>query len=1164
MEDKKTFHVSFLGTVALKSGENSVLLETRKATALLAFLCVTGQDHRREALETMFWGEHDQQSAQSNLRRNLSSLNKSLHGEMIFADREKVGLKPGSPVLIDCKTFHDTVERARKHSHSENRICSSCMNELEEAINLYRGDFLSGFNLQDCPEFDEWQFFQREGFKQELAWALEQLGNGYAILKEWEKAIKHVRNWVSQDRLNESAQRKLIELYAQNGQRNAAIRQYEECQRILKNELGQELGKQTKNLYQRLLASTDDTEETAVRNESLLLTKLYIPPVRPDAVERARLTALIEQGTGMPLTLVSAPAGFGKTTLLSAWAAQSGNPVGWVSLDEADNDVVRFLSYMIAALQNIQEGIGRTASTMIKAVQRSPIPSILTTLMNEVGQEQQQFVVILDDYHVINAEQVREAMTFILEHQPKNLHLVIDTRADPFLPLTKLRARNQLMELREKDLRFTTEEVKQFIHQAKNVKLSERDIEVLSVKTEGWGVGLQMAALSLQDREDASQFVQSFSGTHRYILDYLSEEVLQRQSEEVRDFLLKTSILERMCASLCEAVLENKGGRAKEILKELERRNVFVMPLDEEGTWYRYHRLFSDLLNKQLEVQSRGIIPQLHSKASQWFEKNGMIEDALKHALTIKDHQRVSKLLESNFVRLFDRGERTNLMRWLESRPEEVLCSSPLLCVVYARLCLVAGEVERSEIYLDSAKGFLTKEWSKEHPLETASLQGMILGTLGQNRRSKGEFESAQKLFQKALNVLPQEEVDFRTQVRLAFATNCIYLGQIQKSESLLQDLVKECIESSDYFNAADALCRLATAQSFQGKIGASEENSNIALNMSEKYEQMTGKRSYFYCDAHNRLSFCHYYRNELDEALEHVKKCIDEARFSGLLDDERAYNILLAMILNAKGDREEAYRVMEEAIMAATKLNPVMVENTKTYKIGLLLQQGRVDEAYRLIREEWEQIDPKKQVSMLEIFKAQSLARVWVARGAQHPAELERALKLIDKVMDSSGKQTAWFFFIQNLILQGEAYFIKGEREKSAKSLIKALDLSEPEQYSRGFIECGAMMVSLLRNAISHGYNGNFGMHMLEYIEKTAGTPKDLGGGVRVLVDPLSEQEEKVLRLLSTSLSGPEIAGELVVSMNTLHTHIQNIYMKLEVHNRREAVEKAGKLKLL
>ncbi|MRS04185.1 hypothetical protein EG832_13350, partial [bacterium] len=475
------------------------------------------------------------------------------------------------------------------------------MNELEEAVKLYQGDFLSGFNLQDCPEFDEWQFFQREGYKQELAWALEQLGDGYANIKEWEKAIKHVRHWVSQDRLNEKAQRKLIELYAQNGQRNAAIRQYEECQQILKNELGQEAGKQTKDLYQQLLASQDDMEKVVVKSESLLLTKLYIPRVRPDAVERNRLNEMIDHGIGKPLTLVSAPAGFGKTTLLSAWAAQSGNSVGWVSLDEADNDVVRFLSYLIAALQNIQAGIGKTASKMLDAAQRSLIPSILTTLMNEIGQAQQQFIVILDDYHVIDSEPVREAMTFMLEHQPENLHLVIDTRADPFLPLIKLRARNQLVELREKDLRFTPEEVKLFILQAKNVTLSERDIDILSAKTEGWGVGLQMAALAIQEREDASQFIQTFSGTHRYILDYLTEEVLQRQTEEVRDFLLKTSILERMCAPLCEAIWESKSGKAGEILGELERRNVFVMPLDEEGTWYRYHRLFSDLLRKQLE-----------------------------------------------------------------------------------------------------------------------------------------------------------------------------------------------------------------------------------------------------------------------------------------------------------------------------------------------------------------------------------------------------------------------------------------------------------------------------------------------------------------------------------------------------------------------------------
>ncbi len=424
----------------------------------------------------------------------------------------------------------------------------------------------------------------------------------------------------------------------------------------------------------------------------ILATKLYIPPPRPKVVLRPRLIERLNEGlsASCKLTLISAPAGFGKTTLVSEWVAGCERPVAWLSLDEGDNDPTRFLTYLIAALQTIAANIGEGVLGVLQSPQPPPIESILTALLNEITTIPDNFILVLDDYHVIDSKPVDEALTFLLEHLPPQMHLVIATREDPHLPLARLRARGQLTELRAADLRFTPAEAAEFLNQVMGLNLSAEDIAALETRTEGWIAGLQLAALSMQGHQDAASFIQSFTGSHHFVLDYLVEEVLQQQSESVQTFLLRTSILDRLCGPLCDAVLLAPSASGQETLEYLERANLFIVPLDNERRWYRYHHLFAELLRQRLHqsdaspTEEGGSVAELHIRASQWYEDNGLEIEAFQHAAAANDIERAERLIEGKGMPLHFRGAVVPILNWLESLPTTVLDARPSLWVMYA------------------------------------------------------------------------------------------------------------------------------------------------------------------------------------------------------------------------------------------------------------------------------------------------------------------------------------------------------------------------------------------------------------------------------------------------------------------------------------------------
>ncbi len=442
----------------------------------------------------------------------------------------------------------------------------------------------------------------------------------------------------------------------------------------------------------------------------ILATKLYLPPPRPNIVLRPRLIERLNEGlsAGRKLTLISAPAGFGKTTLVSEWVAGCGQPVAWLSLDEGDNDPTSFLAYLVAALQTIAANIGNGVLAILQSPQPPSIESILTTLLNEITTIPDHFVLVLDDYHVIDSKPVDEALTFLLKHLPPQMHLVITTREDPQLPLARLRARGQLTELRATDLRFTLSEAAEFLNQLMGLNLSEEDIAALETRTEGWIAGLQLAAISMQGHQDATSFIQSFTGSHHFVLDYLVEEVLGQQSESIQTFLLRTSILDRMCGALCDAVLGSPSASGQETLEYLEHANLFIVPLDNERRWYRYHHLFGELLRKRL---GQSLVPGetagLHIQASEWYEQNGFPSDAIHHAFAVKDFERVAKIAELEWPAMHAGAQSIKWLGWMKNLPEEIIRARPVLCVNCAWAFLNAGELEAAEAKMQDAEYWL-------------------------------------------------------------------------------------------------------------------------------------------------------------------------------------------------------------------------------------------------------------------------------------------------------------------------------------------------------------------------------------------------------------------------------------------------------------------------
>jgi LuxR family maltose regulon positive regulatory protein len=899
----------------------------------------------------------------------------------------------------------------------------------------------------------------------------------------------------------------------------------------------------------------------------LLTTKLYIPAFRSDLVPRPRLIERLDAGLDRKLTLISAPAGFGKTTLLSNWVGRLDRPVAWVSLDKGDNDQTSFLIYFVAALQTIETGICETVQAMFQAPQPPPIESVLTELINEVASIEQNFVLVLDDYHVIDAQAVHNALSFLLDHLPPKMHLVITSRSDPLLQIPRLRAQGQITELRAENLRFTTQEATSFLNQVMGLALSEEDVLSLETRTEGWIAGLHLAALSMQDTDDAAGFISAFTGDDRYIVDYLVDEVLSQRPKGTKDFLLQTSILNRMTGSLCDAVTGQEGGQ--DLLKRLDQANLFIVPLDNRRRWYRYHHLFTDLLRQRLaEGTNSQEIHILHQRASQWYEENDFIIEAVEHALAAEDFDNVIRLIDLGAGELLMQSQQNLLLKWQDQLPRDLVASHPRFCMIIAWAWVSIGHPGEAEDCLQLIEGSLGTEmaeiFSERDQAEEIdpAVQSALVEIAVLRIELAIEQGNISQVFELARLVLPyledekrpylyNQSKDLRLVVFFVLGLAYKISGELLQADEALSEAAVLGQERGNVHIVAGSVGRLASVQSMQGHLRQSVSTCQRGLKL---VQEMVGEHSPVSGLIHAQLGNLLYEQNDLEAALHHLHKGIDVAKPWGFLEAFVPGYTGLARVRAAQGDWGGAFAALDE-LAELGQGNPAMVmPAVESLRALLWVALGKVDAANRWAMKAG--LDPEGEINYHRLGELMVLARVLIARGANI-----EVVDLLTRMMDTA-EAAGWFGrLIEMRILLALAHQAGGERENSMVALEQALISAKPEGYVRVFVDEGHPIATLLREAETRGIAPDYVPKLLAAFETDNVQVEP--PSVTALIEPLSQRELEVLRLLKTELSGPEIANQLMIALSTMRTHTQNIYSKLGVSNRLAAVRRAEELNL-
>src|SRR5918992_3557151 len=880
----------------------------------------------------------------------------------------------------------------------------------------------------------------------------------------------------------------------------------------------------------------------------ILTTKLYIPPPQPKVVLRPRLIECLNEGLDRKLSLISAPAGSGKTTLLSEWLAGRSQPAAWLSLDEGDNDPTRFLAYLVAALQTIAPNIGEGLLGALQSPQPPPTESVLTALLNEITRVPDKFVLVLDDYHVIDARPVGDALAFLIEHLPPRVHLVIATREDPQLPLARLRARGQLCELRAADLRFTPSEAAEFLNQVMSLNLSAEDIAALEIRTEGWIAGLQLAALSMQGLADATSFIQSFTGTHHFVLDYLVEEVLQQQPERVQSFLLRTSLLERLCGPLCDAVVLDPAVSAQETLEYLERANLFLVPLDNERRWYRYHHLFAELLRQRLHQSAASSmgdevrdVAELHIRASRWYEDNGWEIEAFQHGPSANDVERAARLVEGEGMPLIFRGAVAPVLMWLESLPTRELDAIPSLWVMYASALLFVSQTTGVEEKLQTAEAALQGAAPDEKSRDLIGHIAAIRATLAVIQQ---DVETIIAQSRRALEYLHPDNLPVRTATTWTLGN----AYQLRGDRAAASQAHSEAIAISEAIGHSIITIMATTGL---GNVQEAENQLHLAAQTYRRVLQLAGDPPLpVACEAHLGLARISYEWDDLDAAQKHGQHGVQLARQIKNTDRFVACEVFLARLKLARGDVAGAADVLDAAGQSVRQHNFVhRMPDVAGAQVLTLLRQGNLEAAAHLA-----------QTHQLPI----SQARVNLARG--DPSTALAVLEPLRRQADAKGWADER---LKVMVLQAVAHHAHGENNKAVHLLGDALALAEPGGFIRTFVDEGIPMARLLSEAAAHGVMPDYAARLLVVLEAEAQMSEDRSylpsaPTAQSITEPLSQRELEVLQLIAQGLSNREISERLFLALDTVKGHNRRIFGKLQVQRRTEAVAKARELGLL
>ena len=905
----------------------------------------------------------------------------------------------------------------------------------------------------------------------------------------------------------------------------------------------------------------------------LLETKLYIPKWRHGLVSRPRLTERLDQGAERKLTLVSAPAGFGKSTLLAEWVAATPaneQPVAWVSLDQSDNDPALFWAYLITALQTLQSGVGLRALSLLHSPQPQPIESVLTSLINEIAAIHDDFALILDDYHVIDAQPVHSAIAFLLDHLPPQMHVVIASRSDPPLPLARLRGRGESTEVRAADLRFTPDEAAVFLKEVMGLDLSSGEVAALETRTEGWIAGLQLAALSMQGRDDVSGFITAFKGDDRYIVDYLVEEVLQHQPERVRSFLLQTSILDRLSGPLCDAVTDQE--ESKGLLEALDRGNLFVIPLDDKRQWYRYHHLFADVLQAHSMDEQPDRVPTLHRRASEWYEHNGLPADAIRHALAAEDFERAAGLVELAWhavIRSF--GQDATWLGWVRELPDELVQVRPVLSTGFGLTLLFRGDLEAGEGRLREAERWLEtaadvggrpKGMVVVDEEEFRSLPGTIASGRAFLAQAIGDVSGTEKYARQALDLLPEDSYFQRGFPAVILGLAYWSKGDLEAAYQSIADAMSN-MRMVDIAFAISGTPVMAELRLGQGRLREALSTYEQGLRIAAEQ----GEPGLFgVAEVYLGLGGLLLEQNDLGSAISHVLRSEELNAQAGQDAYEYLSRVARARIKEVQGDLDGALELLKDAERVYTGGVVPNVRPVAALKTRVWLAQGRLAEAEGWVRERG--LSVNDDLSYLREFEHITLARVLIAEYKSDRADLSihEVMGLMDRLLKAAEDGGRTGSAIEILVLQALAHEAQGNIPPALAPLERALTLAEPEGYVRIFVDEGEAMRNLLRHAAAGGITGSYTGRLLSVFEKTAqlASATSRRPGTPELAEPLTEREAEILRVISVGMTNQEIADQFVISVATVKRHITNVYGKLGVSNRTQATARANDLNLL
>ena len=911
----------------------------------------------------------------------------------------------------------------------------------------------------------------------------------------------------------------------------------------------------------------------------VLATKLFVPARRPQLVARPRVVERLDStlDAGQRLTLVSAPAGFGKTTLLSDWLTdldqrQEHTRVGWLSLDDGDNDLTRFMAHLVAALQSAELDVD---TAVLESLSTAPVAAALTPLVNDLaraGQQEpgMQWIVVLDDYHAIRASEVHEAVTFLLDHLPDHLHLVMATRSDPPLPLARLRSRGQLCELRAADLRFTPAEAREFLNQVMGLELTAADVGALEDRTEGWIAGLQLAALSLRgiaDREEVADFIQAFTGSNRFVIDYLADEVLTRQPPQVRDFLLRTAVLDRLRGPLCDAVTGGTDGAR--MLADLERGNLFVVPLDTERSWYRYHHLFADVLQARLLAEHPELVPDLHQRASAWFAARGLVADAVRHALAAKDFDRAAYLIEEALPQIRPTRQDGLLLTWVRSLPEPLVRRSPVLCILSGWSLLMAGDLDAVESRLDDAEAALAAgaqdpdlaaTWADTEDLRTApATVSVYRASLAQAR---GDVAGTVRHARHVLDLAGPEDHFLRGAGGGYLGLAVWASGNVAEALSTFSDAVRSLHAAGNFVDELDTTIPLADMWVASGRPGRArrlfEQAMQTAVAGGPPYPRATA-------DLHVGLAELDRELDDLPSADAHLETARVLAERASITENRHRWYVVMAQVCAARGDNNTATRLLDQAKTLYRHGFYPDVRPIAALKARVQIAGGDLSSADAWAEDRAVSVDDEPDY--LHEYEHLTLARLRLAQhradqlidGGAHAAAVTAVLGLLDRLHAAAEEAGRDGSVLEIRVLQALAHQARGDLPEALAALSGSFAATpEPDSYVRLYLDEGASMRVLLQDAAAAYPQAR---RLLEHATTSVEAPVEPQQSFR---DPLSQRELQVLRLLESELTGPEIARELYVTLNTLRTHTKRIFTKLDVTTRAAAVRRAHERGLL